>query len=112
MFLLFFAGDMILEMAWSTQPLLSVLSGGPPTAAPIREYDGDEDRGLPIQWTAGFSIKSHNDSSLFLSGNKPVDLISEMHNEIKYITQWLSTNKLLSKIGKYYMSFKSKGKSS
>ena len=40
------------------------------------------------------SLYFAGDSSLFLSGNKPDDLIGEMNNEMKYITKWLSTNKL------------------
>ena len=38
---------MTLEMAWRTRPLQLVLSGGPVTPTPIREYNGlrDENRG-------------------------------------------------------------------
>ena len=51
-------------------------------------------------------------TSLFLSGNNPDDLISEMNNEMKYITEWLSMNKLSLNINKtHYMLFKSKGRS-
>ena len=59
------------------------------------------------------SLYFADDSSLFLSGNKPDDLISEMNNEMKYIKEWLSTNKLSLNIDKtHYMLFKSKGRHS
>ena len=58
-----------------------------------------------------FSLFFADDSSLFLSGNKPDDLISEMNNEMEYITDWLSTNKLSLNIDEtHYMLFKSKGR--
>ena len=58
-----------------------------------------------------FSLFFADDSSLFLSGHKPDDLINEMNNEMKYITEWLSTNKLSLNIDKtHYMLFKSKGR--
>ena len=41
-----------------------------------------------------FSLIFADGASVFISGSKPVGLISEMKNEMKYITKWLSTNKL------------------
>ena len=58
-----------------------------------------------------FSLFFADDSSLFLLGNKPDDLIGEMNNEMKYITEWLSTNKLSLNIDKTHcILFKSKGR--
>ena len=58
-----------------------------------------------------FSLFYADDSSLFLLGNKPDDLIGEMNNEMKYITEWLSTNKLSLNIDKTHcILFKSKGR--